>query len=176
MRASQLRVRRGSRGRRIARVVNLVAALGVSVVLLAVLGFGYGTIPALGPALDPGRGAWTSAAGGAPVRTQTLAVAGLQHPVTVGFTAQGVPAIRAASDRDMFLALGYLHARFRLSEMDEERRLGEGRLAQSTRTAPGSRSRSASPAWMRTCRRGRSAIPPIPRSRCPRVSPGRHRR
>ncbi len=30
--------------------------------LLAVLGFGYGTIPALGPALDPGRGAWTSAA------------------------------------------------------------------------------------------------------------------
>ncbi len=30
----------------------------------------------------------------------------------------------------MFLALGYVHARFRLTEMDEERRLGEGRLAQ----------------------------------------------
>ena len=30
----------------------------------------------------------------------------------------------------MFLALGYLHAQFRLSQMDEERRLGEGRLAQ----------------------------------------------
>ena len=31
---------------------------------------------------------------------------------------------------DAFLALGYLHARFRLTEMDLERRLGEGRIAQ----------------------------------------------
>ena len=48
--------------RRYGRAINLLAALVVSVVLLGVLGFGYGTIPALGPALDPGRGAWTSAA------------------------------------------------------------------------------------------------------------------
>ncbi len=102
----------------------------VSVVLLGVLGFGYGTIPALGPALDPGRGAWTSAAGGEPVRSQILHLAGLQHAVTVSFTSHGVASVQAASDHDMFLALGYLHARFRLTEMDEERRLGEGRLAQ----------------------------------------------
>ena len=42
----------------------------------------------------------------------------------------GVASIRAATDHDMFLALGYVHARFRLTEMDEARRLGEGRLAQ----------------------------------------------
>lgn len=41
--------------------MNAVAAVAVSAVLLGILGFGYGTIPALGPALDPGRGAWTSA-------------------------------------------------------------------------------------------------------------------
>ena len=99
-------------------------------VLLGVLGFGYGTIPALGPALDPGRGAWTSAAGGEPVRTQTLHLAGLQHAVTVSFTPYGLASVQAASDHDMFLALGYVHAQFRLTEMDEERRLGEGRLAQ----------------------------------------------
>jgi len=40
-----------------------------------------------------------------------------------------VPSIRASSQHDVFLALGYVHARFRLAEMDEERRLGEGRLA-----------------------------------------------
>ena len=47
-------------------VLNAAAAVVVSVALLGVLGFGYGTIPALGPALDPGRGAWTSASGGQP--------------------------------------------------------------------------------------------------------------
>ena len=120
----------GAGAGRIGRAANIAAALVASVLLLGVLGFGYGTIPALGPALDPGRGAWTSAAGGEPVRAQTLSLAGLQHAVTVSFTADGVASVRAASDRDMFLALGYVHAQFRLSQMDEERRLGEGRLAQ----------------------------------------------
>ena len=40
------RARRFGRGRRAGALV-----------LLAVLGFGYGPVPALGPALDPGRGA-----------------------------------------------------------------------------------------------------------------------
>jgi penicillin G amidase len=129
-----IRFRPRRRGRRrwahLRWAANIAAALVVSVVLLGVLGFGYGTIPALGPAFDPGRGAWTSAAGGEPVRSQTLSLPGLQHAVTVSFTAHGVPSVRAASDHDMFLALGYVHAQFRLAEMDEERRLGEGRLAQ----------------------------------------------
>src|ERR1700689_5186747 len=116
--------------RRYRRAINLLAALVVSVVLLGVLGFGYGTIPALGPALDPGRGAWTSAVGGEPVRSETLGLKGLRHAVTVTFSSDGVASISAASDHDMFLALGYVHAQFRLSELDEERRLGEGRLAQ----------------------------------------------
>jgi penicillin G amidase len=133
MRARQVhfgRERRGGRARLAGRAVNIVAAACVSVVLLGVLGFGYGTIPALGPALDPLRGVWTSAVGGEPVRPQTLRLPGLQHPVTVTFTDHGVPSITAATDHDLFLALGYVHARFRLVEMDEERRLGEGRLAQ----------------------------------------------
>jgi penicillin G amidase len=125
-----IRFRPRRRGRPLGRAANIAAAFVVSVLLLGVLGFGYGTIPALGPALDPGRGAWTSAVGGEPVRSQTLSLPGLQHAVSVSFTAQGVPSVRAASDHDMFLALGYVHAQFRLAEMDEERRLGEGRLAQ----------------------------------------------
>jgi penicillin amidase len=87
-------------------------------------------VPALGRALDPGHGAWASAAGGLPVRSRTLTLPGLAHPVRVTFTAHGVPSIRAAGQGDAFLALGYLHASFRLTEMDLERRLGEGRVAQ----------------------------------------------
>jgi penicillin amidase len=110
--------------------VNLVCAIVVSALLLGVLGFGYGGIPALGPALDPGRGAWTSAAGGQPATSQRLRVPGLTGAVTVSFTAQGLASISAGNTHDLFLAQGYVHAQFRLSEMDAERRLGEGRLAQ----------------------------------------------
>jgi penicillin amidase len=111
-------------------VVSLVGAVVVSALLLGVLGFGYGGIPALGPALDPGRGAWTSASGGQPVSSEQLRVPGLTGPVTVSFSAQGVPSISAGSTHDLFVAMGYVHAQFRLSELDAERRLGEGRLAQ----------------------------------------------
>ncbi len=119
-----------TKARRLRRVVNAVAAVTVSAALLGVLGFGYGTIPALGPALDPARGAWTSAADGQPVTSQTVRLPGLASPVTVSFTKQGLASISARNDHDLFLALGYVHAKFRLSEMDFERRLGDGRLAQ----------------------------------------------
>ena len=124
------RERRGRRKRRYRGAVNVIAAICVSAAVLGILGFGYGTIPALGPALDPGRGVWTSASAGQPVRSESLNVPGLAGPVTVGFTAQGVASISARSDHDLSLALGYVHAQFRLSEMDLERRLGEGQLAQ----------------------------------------------
>jgi penicillin G amidase len=112
------------------RGVRVLVALGASGAVLGLLAFGYGAVPALGPALDPGRGVWTSAAGGRLPTSQTLALAGLAHPVSVTFTSQGVPSIRAASAGDAFLALGYVQAEFRLAEMDIARRLGEGRLAQ----------------------------------------------
>ena len=117
-------------GRLVRRGLNVVAALGVSAAVLALFAFGYGPVPALGRALDPGRGAWASAAGGELPRSQPLALPGLAHLVSVNFTSHGVASVRAADDGDAFLALGYLHARFRLTEMDLERRLGEGRISQ----------------------------------------------
>src|SRR5580692_1907895 len=122
------RVRGG--GGRTRRVVNVVCAVVVSALLLGVLGFGYGGIPALGPALDPGRGAWTSASGGQPVSSEQLHVPGLTGPVSVSFSAQGLASVSAGNAHDLFLAEGYVHAKFRLTELDAERRLGEGRLAQ----------------------------------------------
>ena len=112
------------------RVLRVAIPLVACAALLGVLAAGYATVPALGPALDPGRGVWTSASGGELPHSEALRLPGLAHPVQVSFTSHGVPSVRAASQHDVFLALGYLQARFRLSQMDLERRLGEGRLAQ----------------------------------------------
>jgi hypothetical protein len=70
------------RARAIFHAGNRVVALAVSACLLALLGFGIGTVPALGPALVPGHGAWRSAANATlPVR-QTLSLAGLGSPAS----------------------------------------------------------------------------------------------
>jgi penicillin G amidase len=120
------------RARLALRYGNAFAALAAAGILLGLLGAGFATIPALGPALVPGRGVWASASGeGLPV-SQTLRIAGLHRPVRVWFTSQGMASIDAKTDDDAYLALGYLEAHFRLSEMDVERRLAEGRLAQLT--------------------------------------------
>ncbi|MGE5135271.1 MAG: penicillin acylase family protein [Gemmatimonadota bacterium] len=121
---------RRRRARMAGRAGHAVIALGLSGLLMWVLAAGAGPVPALGPVLDPGHGVWDSAPGAQPPAPQTLAVPGLSRPARVWFTGHGVPAIHAASARDAFLALGYLHARFRLAQMDLQRRLGEGRLAQ----------------------------------------------
>ncbi len=90
---------------------------------------GAGPLPALGPAFNPVTGAWTMAAD-AQVTDQTLKAVGLQKPVRVLFDADGTAHITAQTDHDLFLATGYVHARFRLFQMDLMRRQGEGRLSE----------------------------------------------
>jgi penicillin G amidase len=118
------------RARTIFHTGNRVVALAVSACLLALLGFGIGGVPALGRALVPGHGAWRSEAVASLPVPQTLTIAGLTDTVRVSFSKQGVASISARSDTDAFLALGYVQARFRLTEMDYERRVAEGQLAQ----------------------------------------------
>jgi penicillin amidase len=113
------------------RAVNPLLALLASAAILYVSFVGAGsTLPALGPAFNPATGAWTMAADGAPVQSQTLTIAGLQQPVRVMFEKDGTAHVVAQTDADLFLAVGYVHARFRLFQMDLMRRQGEGRLSQ----------------------------------------------
>lgn len=110
-------------------VVNVVAAAVVSAALLYVAFFPAGKLPPLGTAFNPVTGVWTMAAD-AQVSSGSFRVAGLQQPVHVTFERDGTAHVVAQSDHDLFLATGYVHARFRLFQMDLERRLGEGRVSE----------------------------------------------
>jgi len=65
-----------------------------------------------------------------PPRDQKIALPGLAAPVEVTFDDNGIPFIHAESSHDAAEALGYLHARDRLFQMDLMRRAAGGSLAQ----------------------------------------------
>lgn len=59
-----------------------------------------------------------------------LRVAGLSQPVDIAFDDHAIPRIRAANERDAATAMGVLHARDRLFQMEMMRRGASGRLSE----------------------------------------------
>jgi penicillin G amidase len=118
-----------SRRRLLTSSSNLAASLLVFVLVLIIAFAGSGIIPSLGPTLNPGTGVWASDDGQLP-HDQTLQIPGLNHPVQVVFESNGLDHIVASTDHDLFMTIGYLHAKFRLFQMDLTRREGEGLLSQ----------------------------------------------
>ncbi len=69
---------------------------------------------------------WLSLPGGG----GSAAIAGLSAPVAIALDADGVPHISAQSETDAAAAIGYLHARERLFQMDLMRRAAGGELSE----------------------------------------------
>ncbi len=116
--------------RRLGKGINLVAALLVTGGILYAGFSGVGPLPPMGPAFNPGTGVWTVANGATLPTSRTLTIQGLKDPVRIQFDQRGTAYIDAANDHDLFFAIGYLHAKYRLFQMDLMRRQGEGLLSQ----------------------------------------------
>jgi penicillin amidase len=65
-----------------------------------------------------------------PVTSGTLRLAGLQTPVEVVRDADAVAHIYAANELDLYRALGFVHAQERLWQMEMQRRVASGTLAE----------------------------------------------
>ncbi len=59
-----------------------------------------------------------------------VAIVGLDGPVEILRDGYAVPTIRATSERDAWLALGFVHGTDRLWQLELSRRIGQGRLAE----------------------------------------------
>lgn len=66
-----------------------------------------------------------------PVQSGQLQVAGLQAPVSVERDAHGIPTIRAGSIADLAYATGFSHAQDRGWQLEMQRRVAQGRLAEA---------------------------------------------
>ena len=60
----------------------------------------------------------------------TQRVAGISRPVRIETDAHGIVTVLATSPSDAFFGLGYAHARDRLWQMEFQRRIASGRLAE----------------------------------------------
>ncbi|HSU04903.1 MAG TPA: penicillin acylase family protein [Acetobacteraceae bacterium] len=65
-----------------------------------------------------------------PSRNQSASIPGLSAPVDIRFDEHGIPRIRAATLVDAAAALGYVHARDRMFQLDLMRRAASGRLSE----------------------------------------------
>jgi len=117
-------------GRLLTPALHVIASLVCLALLLFVSATGLGPLPPLGPTFVPGTGVWTAGADAQLPKAETIHGAGLQRAARVTFESNGVAHVQAATDTDLYWAIGYLHARFRLFQMDLLRRQGESRLSQ----------------------------------------------
>ncbi len=60
----------------------------------------------------------------------TITVAGPEAPIEILRDDWGIPHILADSPRDAYFGLGYAHAQDRLFQMEQQRRLAQGRLSE----------------------------------------------
>jgi penicillin amidase len=65
-----------------------------------------------------------------PGRNEQTRIPGLSAPVDVNFDSDGIPRIHAATELDAAVALGYVHARDRMFQMELMRRNASGRLSE----------------------------------------------
>ena len=75
-------------------------------------------------------GAYLAVETARPQTEGTVALAGLDAPVSILRDRHGIPRIVAASERDAYFALGFVHAQDRFFQMEFMRRAGAGRLSE----------------------------------------------
>lgn len=60
----------------------------------------------------------------------TVELPGLSQPVRIHWDAHGVPHIEAGTEEDLYMAVGYVHARDRLWQLTLNQLILEGRFAE----------------------------------------------
>ncbi|MDQ3278583.1 MAG: penicillin acylase family protein, partial [Bacteroidota bacterium] len=112
------------------RIVSLVLSTVITVALIFVLNKRWGAIPALGKFLSPQTGFWQAAEAAGEDRSEDLQFTNLQGKVNVYLDERLVPHVFAENDNDAYFVQGYLHAKYRLWQMDFQSRAAAGRLSE----------------------------------------------
>ena len=111
-------------------IASAVATVGLVAVLNTQLPSGASKTPKLGYFLSPQHGFWKNAEKVDASFDASIVAGELKGNVDVYMDDRLVPHIYADHDEDAYFVQGYLHAKFRLWQMDFQTRVASGRLSE----------------------------------------------
>ncbi len=112
------------------RIVPFIATASITIVLIVVLGTTVFLPKPLAALLSPQHGVWQNAEPADINYSAELSFPQLKGKTEVYFDDRLVPHVFAENDEDAFFIQGYLHAKFRLWQMEFETHAAAGRLCE----------------------------------------------
>ncbi|MFM7646340.1 MAG: penicillin acylase family protein [Sphingomonadales bacterium] len=112
------------------RLLPFVVCVTISVGLIVVLDKPLGKAPALGKFFSPQIGFWQNAETYNAIPNEDLSFASLKGNTQVFFDERLVPHVFAENEEDLYFVQGYLHARYRLFQIDLQTRAAAGRASE----------------------------------------------
>lgn len=112
------------------RILRAILPLMLTVIIVYWLNRPIGSNPAIGRLLDPVGGFWANAEPADKDFSTELSFEELGDDVQVWFDERMVPHITAGNDYDLYFTQGYIHAYFRLWQMDLQTRAAGGRVSE----------------------------------------------
>ncbi len=111
-------------------IISAVATAGLVAVLNMQLPSGATKTPRLGYFLSPQHGFWQNAEPVTIDFPEAIRVSGVKNMVDVFFDERLVPHVYAESNADAYFIQGYIHAKFRLWQMEFQTHIAGGRLSE----------------------------------------------
>ena len=118
------------------RIIPFITGLVLTIALVFVLDKKWGAIPPLGRFLSPQQGFWQNAEDADAVLHEQIRIAGVKGKVDVYLDENLVPHVFAEQDEDVYFVQGWLHAKYRLWQMELQTLAAAGRIAEKMGNEP----------------------------------------
>src|SRR5690349_11572515 len=112
------------------RIVPFIVSTVVTTGLVFVMNKNWGKIPPMGKFLSPQHGFWQNAEPAGYDYSADLTFPDLKGNGSVYLDERLVPHVFADNDEDLYFMQGYIHAKFRLFQMDLQTKAAEGRASE----------------------------------------------
>ncbi|MBS1934559.1 MAG: penicillin acylase family protein, partial [Bacteroidetes bacterium] len=112
------------------KVVPFIVSLVITIALIVCLDRQWGTVPPIGRFVSPQHGFWQNAEAVDENFNASLIFPELHDKSTVYFDGRLVPHVFAENETDVYFIQGYLHAKFRLWQMEFQVMASAGRLSE----------------------------------------------
>src|SRR5450432_4879588 len=112
------------------KFVPLLISSFITILLIIVFNSRWGSAPPFGEFLSPQHGLWQNAEPVDKDFSQDLQLSGLKDPAEIFLDDRLIPHVFAGNEDDAYFIQGYLHAKFRLWQMEFQTYAAAGRISE----------------------------------------------